>query len=202
VTGLLRGAELLLGRDGDPNEALEVLEEARRLSPENTERAVLLARAETVLGRVDRAKEALRAVIAAHRGRRSRDVSLVYRELSTIELEEGDLSAALESLSKAFDLDSKNGDLAMQLGYLALDVDDPAAAAKAFRSVTMMRPKIAGSNEGASAEAKAVGYYHLARIAETQGDVRRARLMASKAVSENPNHAEAQALLQELTRVG
>jgi hypothetical protein len=42
----------------------------------------------------------------------------------------------------------------------------------------------------------------LARIAETQGDVRRARLMASKAVSENPNHAEAQALLQELTRAG
>ncbi len=202
VTGLLRGAELLLGRDGDPNEALEVLEEARRLSPENTERAVLLARAETVLGRVDRAKEALRAVITAHRGRRSRDLSLVYRELSTIELEEGDLSAALESLSKAFDLDSKNGELAMQLGYLALDVDDPAAAAKAFRSVTMMRPKVAGSNEGASAEAKAVAYYHLARIAETQGDVRRARLMASKAVSENPNHAEAQALLQELTRAG
>jgi tetratricopeptide (TPR) repeat protein len=140
-------------------------------------------------------------VIAAHRGKRTKDLSLVYLELSTIHLEDGDLSLALQALSKAFDLDMKNGELAMQLGHLALDMDDPATAARAFRSVTMMRVKQPGSPEGASAESKAVAYYHLSRIAQSQGDVRRARLMASKAVSENPNHAEAQALLRDL-RIG
>jgi hypothetical protein len=92
----------------------------------------------------------------------------------------------------------RNGELAMQLGHLALEVQDVETASKAFRSVTMMRLRTPGSNEGASAESKAVAYYHLSRIAQMQGDVRKARLMASKAVSENPNHAEAQALLREL----
>jgi len=92
----------------------------------------------------------------------------------------------------------RNGELAMQLGHLALDVDDTETASKAFRSVTMMRLKQPGTSEGASAESRAVAYYHLSRIAQADGDVRKARLMASKAVSENPGHLEAQALLKEL----
>ena len=125
----------------------------------------------------------------------------MFHEMSNLELEAGNLSAALSALAKAFDYDMRNGELAMQLGHLALDVSDADVAQRAFRSVTMMKLRVPGSSEGASAEAKAVAYYHLSRIARDQGDVRKARLMASKAVSENPNHAEAQELLKEL-RVG
>jgi tetratricopeptide (TPR) repeat protein len=168
------------------------------LSPENIHGAVLLARAAVNAGRPDEAKSTLEAVLAAHRGRRSKDLSMVYRELSHIHLEDGDLTSALDTLARAFDLDMRNGELAMQLGHLALDVDAADTAAKAFRSVTMMKLRLPGSNEGASAESKAVAYYHLSRIAQSQGDIKKARLLATKAVSENPSHSEAQALLKEL----
>jgi rubrerythrin len=62
----------------------------------------------------------------------------------------------------------------------------------------MMKVRLPGTNEGTSPESKAVAYYHLGRIAQAQGDVRKARLMVSKAVAENPSHAEAQALLRDL----
>jgi tetratricopeptide (TPR) repeat protein len=195
---LIRAAELLLEPDGDPTEAAAVLEEVHRLSPESIHGAVLLARAEVAVGRPEVARTALEKVLAAHRGRRSKELSMVYRELSHIHLEDGDLSAALDTLARAFDLDMRNGELAMQLGHLALDVDDTDTAAKAFRSVTMMKLRAPGSNEGASAESKAVAYYHLSRIAQSQGDIKKARLMCTKAVSENPNHSEAVALLKEL----
>jgi tetratricopeptide (TPR) repeat protein len=135
---------------------------------------------------------------AAFKGRRSKDLSVVYREISNIHLEAADLRSALEALSKAFDMDLRNGDLAMQLGHLALDLGEDETASRAFRSVTMMKTKQLGSDDGAVPEAKAVAYYHLSRIARTQGDLRKARLMASKAVSEDPKHADAQALLKEL----
>jgi tetratricopeptide (TPR) repeat protein len=118
--------------------------------------------------------------------------------MANIHLEEGDLSSALGALGKAFDMDMRNGELAMQLGYLALDLDQPDMAQRAFRAVTMMKARQEGGSEGATGDSKAVAYYHLSRIAHAQGDVRKARLMASKAVSENPNHEDAQALLEEL----
>ncbi|MBM4364459.1 MAG: hypothetical protein FJ104_17405, partial [Deltaproteobacteria bacterium] len=198
---LVQAAELLLERVSDPAAAVRVLEEARRLSPESIPGAVLLARANASLGRSQEARTTLEEVVAAHRGRRTRELSSVYREIANLALESGQLRTALDSLSRAFDLDMRSGELAMQLGHLALDVGDDDAAQKAFRAVTMMKPRQVGSTEGSSPEAKAVAYYHLARIARAQGDVRKARLMISKAVSENPAHAEAQALLRELRAV-
>jgi tetratricopeptide (TPR) repeat protein len=199
TTALTRAAELLLEYDDDPRVAIEALEEVHRLTPESIQGAVLLARAHAMLGDARGATAALHEVVLAHRGKRTRELALVHREISNIHLEAGDLKGALDALIKAFDLDMRNGELAMQLGHLALDLKDIETAARAFRSVTMMvKVRLPGTNEGTSPESKAVAYYHLSRIAQAQGDVRKARLMVSKAVSENPAHAEAQTLLREL----
>jgi tetratricopeptide (TPR) repeat protein len=194
---LTRAAELLLERN-EHSKAIAVLEDVRQESPENILGAVLFARALAATGTPQDAMAALQEVVTLHRGRRYRDLSLVHREISTIHLEAGDLSQALDALSKAFELDMRNGELAMQLGHLALDVDDKDTASKALRAVTMMKLRQHGATEGASAESKAVAYYHLGRIAQAEGDIRKARLMASKAVGENPGHVEAQELLKEL----
>jgi tetratricopeptide (TPR) repeat protein len=199
TAALIRAAELLLERDGEPELAVEALEEVHRLSPESIQGAVLLARAHSMLGDSKGAQAALQAVVAAHRGKRTRELSLVHREISNIHVEAGDLRSALDALVKAFDLDMRNGELAMQLGHLALDLNETETASRAFRSVTMMmKVRLPGSTEGTTPESKAVAYYHLGRIAQAQGDFRKARLMVSKAVSENPGHAEAQALLRDL----
>lgn len=195
---LLAAAELLLENEGNADEAIRVLEEVRSLSPENVHGAVLLARAHAAIGKGEEALNSLNEVVSANRGRRSKELSLLHREISNIHLEAGNLKQAMEALSKAFDIDMRNAELAMQLGYLAMDVGESDVAGRAFRSVTMMKPKQPGSDEGASGESKAAAYYHLSRMARDQGDVRKARLMASKAVSEDPTHADAQALLNEL----
>ena len=194
---LTRAAELLLER-GESSKAIAVLEDVRQESPENILGAVLHSRALASTGRPQEAMASLEEVLTVHRGRRYRELSLVHGEMSNIHLESGDLSRALDALARAFELDMRNGDLAMRLAHLALDIDDKETASKALRAVTMMKLRQPGGTEGASAESKAVAYYHMSRIAQAEGDIRKARLMASKAVGENPSHREAQELLREL----
>jgi lipopolysaccharide biosynthesis regulator YciM len=150
------------------------------------------------VGRGDEALTLLTSTIAAHRGRRSRELSGVYREVSRIELAAGNLSEALAALVKAFEMDMKNARLAMELGQLALDMDDVDTAGRAFRTVTLLRPGEDDSPEGVTLELRAHAQYQLAVMAHRSGDVRRARVLAAKALSENPEHEPARQLLAEL----
>ena len=182
---LTRAAELLLDR-GEWSKAIAVLEDVRQESPEHIVGAVLYARALAGTGRPQEAVGALEDVLSVHRGRRYRDsVARPWRAVEPAP-RVGDLSRALDSLSRAFELDMRNGELAMRLAHLALDVDDRETASKALRAVTMMKVRQLGATDGASAESKAVAYYHLSRIAQADGDIRRARLMASKAIGRTP----------------
>jgi tetratricopeptide (TPR) repeat protein len=195
---LLAAGELLLGPEGEPDHAIAVLEEARALSPESIEAVVLLARAYASAGRGEEGMALLAETADAHRGRRVRALAGVYREMSRIQLEEGFLSDALASLTRAFEINVRDGVIAMQLGQLALDVDEDDVATRAFRSVTMMKPFNAETGEGVTAQDRAEAHYQLARLSFKQGDPRKAKVLASKAVSENPDHEAARALLAEI----
>lgn len=137
-------------------------------------------------------------LVASFRGRRAKELAPVYREMSRIQLTEGFLSDALGSLTKAFEMDMKNARLAMELGQLALDMDETEVAARAFRGVTMLR---AGEEEGGELvtnDVKAHANYQLALLAQRAGDPRRARMLAGKALSENPDHHLARQLVSEI----
>jgi tetratricopeptide (TPR) repeat protein len=196
---LLRAGELLISPDGAPSDAVRVLEEARGLSPESVEGAVLLARAYAATGRSDESMTLLNDAAAAHRGRRSRALGSIYREMSRLQLEEGFLSDALQSLTKAFEMDMKNARLAMELGQLALDLDEEEIAGRAFRAVTMLRPGEDDTvGDGVTPELRSHAQFQLAVMAAKKGDPRRAKVLASKALSENPAHDQARQLLAEL----
>lgn len=195
---LLAAGEWLLTPEGDVAEAVRVLEEARALSPENVEGVVLLARAHAMVGRGEEALAGLGEVIAGHRGRRLKALAPVYREMSRIQLEQGFLSDALESLSKAYEMDVRNGTLAMELARLALEIDEADVAQRAFRSVTMMKPWDPETEEGATSDDKAEAHYQLALVAKRQGDPRKAKILVAKALVENAAHEYAQALQAEL----
>ena len=137
-------------------------------------------------------------MILAHRGRRSKQLSLVYQEISSIQLMQGFLSEAMDSLTKAFEMDVRNGQLAMQLAQLALDIDEEETALRAFRSVTMMKPADGDPSEGAIPEAKAEAHFQLARIAFKRGDPRKAKVLVAKALAENPQLEPARLLLHDL----
>lgn len=200
LTRLLEVAELLAGPDGDPLRAESVLEEARALGPDNVEIVLLLARARSQSGRADEATELLNEVVAAQRGRRSRVLARVYQELSRIQLDEGMLTDAFEYLIKAAEIDIRNGTLAMTLGRLALELDERDVAQKTFGRASLMRliENDSDGGEGITKLDRAEANYHLAQVARDAGDLRKARMLLTKALGDNPALDEARRLMSEL----
>jgi tetratricopeptide (TPR) repeat protein len=195
---LMRAATLLLGQEGNPAQAVQVLEEARTLRPEDDEGILLLGRAYLVEGRTPDALALFQSTVLMRKARRSKQLSAMHREISRIHLQEGDLTSALEALTRAFDMDLHNGEIALELGLLAKDLDEEELAARAFRSVTFMKAAGGAAGDGATPAAKGLSYFFLGQMARKSGDVRKARLLAQKAVIEYPNLEQARVLLEEL----
>jgi tetratricopeptide (TPR) repeat protein len=196
---LLGAGRLLLDpRQGNLEEAIQLLEQARMLRPDDIELALTLADAYIGRGQNADAVAQLTQVVNSHRGRRSRLLGQAYQKRAQLELAADDAVAALASLSKAFESDGSNGVLAMEVGRLALELNDEAAATRAFRAITLMRVTSEGSEEGTTAAIKAQAYYLLALLAMGQKDSRKARLLAEKAVSEDPSLEQARQLRDEL----
>jgi len=195
---LLRVGGLLLGPDGDAQAAVQVLESARQDNPESVEVVVLLARAYAAAQRAEEALGLLNAIADANRGRRTKSLGGIYSAMAQIHLDEGYLTDALTALGKAFELDPKNGELAMRLGQLAVEIDEDEAAQRAFRAVSIMKPPAPGSTDGAPSEAKADANYYLAVLAKKGGDPRKAKVLVAKALAEKADHAGARQLLVEL----
>ena len=195
---MLQAGRLLLTSHDDAEQAARVFEDARALRSDDQETTLLLAQARAASGDIAAARAVLGQLIAAHKGRRSKQLAAVYLRLSRIEDAEGNLSEALTALAKAFEMDPGSGSLAMDLGLKAIDLCEYEIASRAFRSVTMMKAAPAGSTEGITPASRALAYYHLGDIAKSQGDVRKARLMVEKAVSEDPSLEKARSLLEEL----
>jgi tetratricopeptide (TPR) repeat protein len=194
---VLRAAEALLA-SGDAEAAVRVLEVLREEMPDSIEATVLLARAYSEAGRGDQGLGALQAVVEAQRGRRNKALIPVYQQIAKLHLEEGFLTDAMESMAKAFELDSKNAKLALELGRLALDSEEVDVAQRAFRAVTIMRAPSAEEAGGAEPSDKAEANYNLALLAQKQGDARKAKVLVSKALADNPDHEGARALSSEI----
>ncbi len=196
---LLRVGALLLGPDGDAEAAVQVLESARQDNPESVDVVVLLARAYAAAQRAEEALSLLNAIADANRGRRTKSLGGIYSAMAQIHLDEGYLTDALTALGKAFELDPKNGELAMRLGQLAVEIDEDEVAQRAFRAVSIMKPPAPGSTDGAPSEAKADANYYLAVLARKSGDPRKAKVLVAKALAEKTDHAGARQLLAELS---
>jgi len=159
---------------------------------------VLLARAYAAARRAEEALQLLNAIADANKGRRTKALGGIFSTMAQIHLDEGYLTDALAALGKAFELDPKNGELAMRLGQLAVEIDEDEIAQKAFRAVAIMKPAAPGSTDGAPLDAKADANYYLAVLARKSGDPRKAKLLLAKALAENAEHSAARQLLAEL----
>ena len=197
-THLVHAARLLLDAEGEGPRAAVVLEQARAMRPDDGEVSLLLADAYTASGRLGEARAILEASAAAAKGRRSKGLAGVYRRIARIGLAEGDNAGAVAALSRALDNDPQNAGLAMDLGALALDLEEVEVATRAFRTVTLMKVAAPGSPEGVTPPARALAYYHLGRMAFAQGDRRKARMMIDKALADDASLDDARDLLEQL----
>jgi thioredoxin-like negative regulator of GroEL len=199
LAGLLRVGSLLLGSEEDAGAAVQVLESARHENPESVEVVMLLARAYAAARRAAEALALLNAIAEANKGRRTKALGGIYGAMADIHLNEGYLTDALHALGKAFELDPKNGELAMRLGQLAVEIDEDEVAQRTFRAVSIMKTPVLGASEGASSEAKADANYYLALLARKAGDPRKAKVLVAKSLAEKSDHEAARRLLGELS---
>jgi tetratricopeptide (TPR) repeat protein len=199
---LMLAADVLLRVSEATKEALVALHRARELNPDSIKVAVLLARAQAVGGDPEGAFHSLSQLLETHRNKPSRKLAPVYRELAELHLRADELFEALDMLSMAHELNRFNADTALLLGLVAYDLDQYKAADRALRTITLMKPKEPGSNEGADAQTKSEAYYYLGKVAQIQGRISQARMMVGKALADDPDNARAVRLQAELDAMG
>jgi lipopolysaccharide biosynthesis regulator YciM len=188
---LRRAGTLLIESVGDPGAAVAPLQTAHELRPRDGDVTALLADAYIGAGRLQEATTFLDTSIAGHKGRRSREASMLQQRMGTIAGLIGDQQNQLGWLNAALDCDAQNSEAASQLADVATQLGQLDIALKALKAITLMKtPK---------PMTRAVAYVRQAQIAQHQGDVRKAIQLARKALSEDSMLGEAITLLSELT---
>jgi thioredoxin-like negative regulator of GroEL len=188
---LRRAGTLLVESVGDPGAAVAPLQTAHELRPRDGDVTALLADAYIAAGRLQEATSFLDTSIAAHKGRRSREASMLQQRMGTIAGLIGDQTNQIGWLNAALDTDAQNSEAASLLADVATQLGQLEIALKALKAIALMKsPKPI---------TRAVAYLRQALIAQEQGDVRKAIQLARKAQSEDATLEDAIALLAELT---
>ena len=187
---LLKAGSLLLQQGADIEAAIAPLGEAHALRPGDHECTLLLGEAYTAAGRTVEAAELLSAAIAAHKGRRSRELAALLHCMARVARADGNSSGELTWLTQSMDMDSQNGAVASELATLAMDMAQLDLANRALRAVTMLKTP--------GPMAKALAYQYMGEIARKQGDTKRAVLLLKRAVQDDPSLSGAKALLEVL----
>ncbi len=195
---LLRAGRVLLEECGDAPGALAVLERSRAIAPESLDVLLVWARAQVGIGQPHVGLAALYQAAERNRGKRSPLLAAVYLEIAKAHLAGDELVEALEALDFGFAVDWRVGDIAILLGLVAFDLGEEKIAVRAFSAVTTLPPRKDPASPGVEASTKSVAFYHLASIAVAQGDLARARRLATKAIGGDPGHGPARALYDRL----
>ena len=189
--GLRKAGSLLLESAGDAAAAIAPLEAARDLRPRDNEVAMLLADAYIHAGKLQEAADFLDASIQGQKGRRTREVAMMQHRMAQIARAVGDRGNELAWLNAAFESDAQNGEAASALADVATEFGQLDVAVKALKAITLMKnPKPIS---------RAMAYLRQAMIAQHQGDLRKANMLAKKAQSEDPSLEETQAFLASLS---
>jgi tetratricopeptide (TPR) repeat protein len=195
---LLRAARVHVERCGQASSALPLIERARAVHPESIEATLAWAELQSGSDRSRDALAALQDVAQRNRGKRTPSLAGVYLAIGKAHLAADDLVEALEALKAGFAIDWRSGELALLVGLVALDLGEDKTAERALLAVAMAAPGKEGSSASAASAEKVAAFYHLAAMARAQGDFAKARRWATKAASDDPSHAGARALLEEL----
>jgi tetratricopeptide (TPR) repeat protein len=187
---LLRAGTLMLQHGADANAALVPLREANALRPGDLECSARLAEGLAAVGRTQEATELLSALLAPHKGRRSRELAVVHHAASHVARAAGDVRAELTSLTAALDMDPQSGAVASELALVAREAGQLELAQRALRAITMLKSPAPLS--------RGLAYQYLGEIAQKQGDVKRAVMLLKRAVDDDPNLASARLLLSQL----
>src|SRR5690606_12595694 len=129
---LAQAARLVI--DTDPMRAQALLEQAEQ-APSSLESGVLLARLRALAGQREDAIVELTRLAEPHDSRKPLARVAALWELAQLYLRDDEILEAYDALSQAHKLERRNGEVALTLGMLAVDLDDEKMAGRALRAV-------------------------------------------------------------------
>jgi tetratricopeptide (TPR) repeat protein len=186
---LIHAAETLLGAGAFPT-AVQALEKAVALQPAERAARTLLVDACIGMGNLERGSDVLAELLVESKSIRAEELAILYQRQARLAAAKGDSDGRLYALKKALDTDRKSVAIATEVADLAEAVGDDDLAMRALRVVT--------ANPIKDAKASALAYFRQARIAHKARDKARAIIFVKRALQEDPEMAEAKALLDEL----
>ncbi len=187
---LREAADLYCDTLGAPERAVDVLESACKLAPDDKELSSRLADAFTAARRYDRAKAVFQRLIEGFGRRRSPERAELHFRLAKVSRAAGDVPGAFEELEAASKMDLTHVAAMHMLAELAQEQGDLDRAERAYRGLLMLvRRQRAG-------ELSAVGpsevFYALSLLATQRGQAEPAReLLESAMEAASQSDAEA-----------
>jgi len=189
---LNRIAGLFKDKLGEPARAVEYLEQAVALVPEDREALLMLCDLYIAADRQNDAIPVLEKIIESYGGRRSKEVAVYQHKLGQAYEGMGQMEEAAARYDAAFKIDLTNVNILRDLGRLCLRNGDLERAQKTFRALLLQK---LGPDSGIT---KAEVYFHLGEISFKGGDKVKAKSMLQRAVSEAGEYPDATALLEQL----
>jgi tetratricopeptide (TPR) repeat protein len=187
---LKRAAESWLEPTGDPSQAIPLLQRALEARPNDHDTTVLLSDAFTMTERLEEASRLLEESIAAHKGRRSKELAILQQRMAHVAFAANDHSVEMLWLNAALDTDMQNGQIAAELADVSMELGNHEVSLKALRAITLMK--------NPSPMSRAQAFLKQGVIALAQGDQKKAVFLARKALSEDASLDDAHQFLAQL----
>ena len=181
--------------------AAVLLEKALALKSDDRDLMLALCDEFTASGRGKDAIDVLNRVVESYGGRRSKELADIHHRIANAHLAEGDQAEALKDLESARKMDPGSVIILSELGNLSLRMsegDDEARAEHLKRAGNAFRSLLLQRLDADSPVSKADVFYNLARVSQAEGDNKKAKQMAERAIANDKEYEKAKALLAEL----
>ncbi|PKN48202.1 MAG: hypothetical protein CVU63_05800 [Deltaproteobacteria bacterium HGW-Deltaproteobacteria-20] len=187
---LLREAgRLRLANFEEAASAIGPLSEALEIQPNDLEVTLLLADAYISAGLIQEVVQLLQAGIDRQGGRRSRELAALQHRMARAAAS-SDRNTEMQWLLAAFESYPQGTDVASELADLATELGEYEVALKALRALATAKTQ--------GPITRPMAFLKQAQIARIQGDDRKASFLAKKAISMDPDFAEARDFLEQI----
>jgi tetratricopeptide (TPR) repeat protein len=187
---LLREAgRLRLANFEEAASAIGPLSEALEIQPNDLEVTLLLADAYISAGLIQEVVQLLQAGIDRQGGRRSRELAALQHRMARAAAS-SDRNTEMQWLLAAFESYPQGTDVASELADLATELGEYEVALKALRALATAKTQ--------GPITRPMAFLKQAQIARIQGDDRKASFLAKKAISMDPDFADARDFLEQI----
>lgn len=189
---LKQAADIHASKRQDMAAAAALLEKASAAAPDDRDLLLGLCDAYSASGRGKDAIAALEKVVESYAGKRVRELADIHHRLARAYVAEGNRERGLAELDQAFRINPGNLGILVDLGRLALDLNDLDRAQKTFRALLLQRL------DARAPITKAEVFYYLGDISHRQGETQKAVQMLERAIENDAALQKAKDLLHQI----